>query len=131
MPVSWWRARFIASLLAGHQADREALTGRIAHGRDTVLSEVNLLAMQARDDLPEAGAVLDALSLSCTPGPYLPGEEPYDDVPEPVDSAVGLRTDAAMLAERLVAHDRIHGEGRPHALRSPAPTVTGTSSGSG
>ncbi|MFJ3728846.1 hypothetical protein ACIPYQ_40670 [Streptomyces sp. NPDC090045] len=51
--------------------------------------------MEARDDLLEASAVLDALALSCTPGPYLPGEEPYDDVPEPVDSAVELRTDAA------------------------------------
>ncbi|TDU67113.1 hypothetical protein [Streptomyces sp. KS 21] len=65
--------RFIASLLAGYQSDREALTGRLAQGRDAVLSEVNLLALEASDDLLEAGAVLDALALSCTPGPYLPG----------------------------------------------------------
>ncbi|MGW1767349.1 hypothetical protein ACWCQL_25225 [Streptomyces sp. NPDC002073] len=121
--------RFISSLLAGYQSDRVALTGRFAHGRDAVLSEANLLAMEARDDLLEAGAVLDALALSCTPGPYLPGEEPYDDVPEPVNSAAELRTDAAMLAERLVAHDRIHGEGKTSRPRSPAPTETGTPSG--
>ncbi|MFF9432063.1 hypothetical protein [Streptomyces sp. NPDC014746] len=108
--------RFIASLLAGYQSDREALTERLTHGQDAVRSEVHLLAM-------ETGAVLDALALSCTPGPYLPGEEPYDDVPEPVDSAVELRTDAAMLAERLVAHDRIHGGGK--TSRPPQPRTDG------
>ncbi|MFB7171627.1 hypothetical protein ACFCYM_12490 [Streptomyces sp. NPDC056254] len=115
--------RFIASLLAGYQSDREALTERLTHGQDAVLSEVHLLAMEARDELLETGAVLDALALSCTPGPYLPGEEPYDDVPEPVDSAVELRTDAAMLAERLVAHDRIHGGGK--TSRPPQPRTDG------
>ncbi|MGW7328627.1 hypothetical protein ACWGIU_08500 [Streptomyces sp. NPDC054840] len=71
----------------------------------------------------QAGAVLDALALSCTPGPYLPGEEPYDDVPEPVNSAVELRTDAATLAERLAAHDRIHGAGK--TSRPPQPRSEG------
>ncbi|MFJ5548659.1 hypothetical protein [Streptomyces sp. NPDC093225] len=115
--------RFIASLLAGYQADREILTGSLARGRDAVLSEVNLLAMETRDELLEAGAVLDALALSCTPGPYLPGEEPYEDVPEPVDSAVELRTDAAMLAERLVAYDRLHTSGK--TSRPPQPRTDG------
>ncbi|MFE6462374.1 hypothetical protein ACFVP0_33625 [Streptomyces cinereoruber] len=50
-----------------------------------------------------------------------PGD--YDDAPEPQDSAVELRTDAAILAERLVAHDRAHGGGT--TSRPPQPRTDG------
>ncbi|WP_411078383.1 hypothetical protein [Streptomyces sp. cmx-10-25] len=115
--------RFVASLLFYYQVGREDLAERVAREKDTARPEANLLALEARDDLLETGAVLDALALSCTPGPYLPGEEPYDDAPEPQDSAVELRTDAAMLAERLVAHDRAHGGGT--TSRPPRPRTDG------
>ncbi|MFH7598050.1 hypothetical protein WDV06_23560 [Streptomyces racemochromogenes] len=76
-----------------------------------VLSEIDLLRLETRAELLEVGAVLDALALSCRPGPYRLGEDPYEEDPEPADAGVDLRTDAAGIAEQLVAYDRIHGGG--------------------
>ncbi|MGP4115152.1 hypothetical protein ACTWP5_30145 [Streptomyces sp. 4N509B] len=69
--------------------------------------QAGLMALEVRDDLLEAGAVLDAVALSCPLGPYLP--DSCQEGPEPPPRADELRAEAGQIAEALLTHDREHG----------------------
>ena len=88
-----------------------------AHRDGDVSFQVSTMSLEVRDDLLEAGATLDAIALSCPPGPYLP--DPYHEGSQPPPRADELRADAGDLAEALVSHDRRHGTNRTPL---PAPT---------
>lgn len=91
-----------------HVMDRQQLAAAHASRRqDLIDAHVSTQAMECRDDLLEAAAVLDVLALCHGQGSYLP--RPYQEERDPVPQDVELRTDASDVADKLVRHDRRHG----------------------
>ncbi|MEU1377975.1 hypothetical protein ABZ442_30625 [Streptomyces triculaminicus] len=99
----------LPALLYTHVMDRQHLAAAHTSGsQDLINSQVSSLAIECRDDLLEAAAVLDALALCHGHGSYLP--RPYqEDSSNPVPRDVELRTDASDVAGELAAHDLQHG----------------------
>ncbi|MER5974218.1 hypothetical protein ABT112_31690 [Streptomyces sp. NPDC002055] len=98
----------VPALLYMHVLDRQRLAAAHSAGRQDLIDfDVNGLALECRDDLLAAAAVLDALALCHGHGNYLP--RPYQEDARPVPRDVELRTDASDVAGELVRHDSRHG----------------------